>query len=375
MELHAQIANKIVHAMKKIINQDLNFMNSTGHIIASTDSKRIGHFHEAALRCIQEQKTLIIDNDQLYQGSKAGINMPVFFNHQVIGVIGITGQPQQVEIYGHVIKQMTEILILEEWQHHHLLHQRSLNRSMIDSILFHDNHSMDSIFTFPKTACLHIASLNLDHSHWNTMDINERILNEIDQLQKRNESFWASILDRHLICLFKDYKVEEINSRLNQLLDLLKPFTSDKLIFGVSEEFTIEQTALNYFKQSQYAFEWGQFDSLQNQPIIHYSQMNLGLLIVNLNEATKLQFKTNILHQIPPEDLVFYQQLVSLYGQYNGSLIQLANHFSMHKNTVQYRINRLYQYTGYNLRHYDDYCVLKLAFMMENHPIIHTKRP
>ena len=44
----------IVTNISNIINQHVNMMDEHGMIIASTDSGRIGTFHEAALRIISE---------------------------------------------------------------------------------------------------------------------------------------------------------------------------------------------------------------------------------------------------------------------------------------------------------------------------------
>jgi carbohydrate diacid regulator len=53
-------------------------MDEHGMIIASTDSGRIGTFHEAALRIIRENlDSLIIYEDYEYKGTKKGLNLPI----------------------------------------------------------------------------------------------------------------------------------------------------------------------------------------------------------------------------------------------------------------------------------------------------------
>ena len=60
MNIPTELALKIVKDMKDIINQDLNFINTEGHIIASTDKKRIGQIHEASLKCIATNSDIVI---------------------------------------------------------------------------------------------------------------------------------------------------------------------------------------------------------------------------------------------------------------------------------------------------------------------------
>lgn len=55
----------------------------------------------------EDQKTL--------KGVKAGINLPVFFQHQIAGVIGITGNPERVSSYGEILRRMTELLMNERY--------------------------------------------------------------------------------------------------------------------------------------------------------------------------------------------------------------------------------------------------------------------
>lgn len=54
-------AQKIVDEMKAIINQDLNFIDKDGIIIASTDYKRQGQYHEGAELSIKNKKDIIIN--------------------------------------------------------------------------------------------------------------------------------------------------------------------------------------------------------------------------------------------------------------------------------------------------------------------------
>ena len=42
---------------------------------------------------------------------QAGINLPIVIAGELAGVIGITGAPEEVGIFGEIIKRMTEILL------------------------------------------------------------------------------------------------------------------------------------------------------------------------------------------------------------------------------------------------------------------------
>lgn len=365
MDIQVQTAHKIVHSMKKIIKQDLNFMNSQGTIIASTDENRINQFHEAALKCIKEHKTIIIESDQIYIGSKPGINIPVFFNHQVIGVIGITGKPNEVEPYAQVIKQMTEILILENWQRHSHIRQREFNRAIIENLIFQKNHTSQTIFSLSIDSQLNFACYKIQPNVINQIDLKEKLLSELEKNPKFGQSLYATFIDMNLILLFINHSQEEIEIYLKELIYKFERTDKIDLCFGVSDYFYSNNQTLEYLNQSQLAQKWSHLNH-SKCPVSFYDEMNLGILLLKIEKDAKIRFKNQILKNIPQEDFYFYKDLIQSYGQLNGSIGKIANHFSMHKNTVQYQLNRLRDLTGYNPRHYDDFCILKLAFMMDD---------
>ncbi|MFZ2538924.1 MAG: sugar diacid recognition domain-containing protein, partial [Oscillospiraceae bacterium] len=112
MHISKRNAEQIVKEISGVIGEGVNMMNADGIIIASTDTPRIGTFHEAAKKLIDERlDELIIQGDNEYIGAKSGINLPVVLNDEIIGVVGVTGPYQQVVKYGQIIKKMTEILL------------------------------------------------------------------------------------------------------------------------------------------------------------------------------------------------------------------------------------------------------------------------
>lgn len=60
-------------------------------------------------------KELTVPDDDTYQGTRSGINLTLEIEGQVVGVVGITGNEEEVSRYGQVVKKMTEILLLESY--------------------------------------------------------------------------------------------------------------------------------------------------------------------------------------------------------------------------------------------------------------------
>ena len=94
------MANEIVSFTSELVGgRTINVMNTDGIIVASTEKHRIGSFHQGALEAVRTGRPVAIRADQLaqYPGAKQGYNMPLRVNGAVIGVVGIFGDPPEVE--------------------------------------------------------------------------------------------------------------------------------------------------------------------------------------------------------------------------------------------------------------------------------------
>ncbi|KZL38884.1 CdaR family transcriptional regulator [Secundilactobacillus collinoides] len=110
MELDPKLAQSIVDKMMDQLPFNVNMMNKEGYIIASGDASRINTLHVGALDAIEQRKTLTMADSHGNNG-QPGVNMPVFFGNSIIGVIGITGDPEVVLPFAALLRTATELLI------------------------------------------------------------------------------------------------------------------------------------------------------------------------------------------------------------------------------------------------------------------------
>ena len=94
MRISKSSAQEIVEEIGKLVKQNINLMDETGHIIASNDPARIGNFHEGAYRIITNHlKELYItpELEKTLPLVRQGINLPIEVDGDAEGVSGITG--------------------------------------------------------------------------------------------------------------------------------------------------------------------------------------------------------------------------------------------------------------------------------------------
>lgn len=107
------LAQAIVDRTTGIIDFNVNVMNAHGVIIGSTDLSRIGNLHEGALLAISQAHAIQIDQnmaDQL-RGVRPGVNVPVWTDGQIVGVVGLTGDPTQVKPYAELVRTIAEMVL------------------------------------------------------------------------------------------------------------------------------------------------------------------------------------------------------------------------------------------------------------------------
>lgn len=113
--LREDTARQIVQRTMNIIDHSVNVMSEQGVIIASGDPRRLHQRHEGAVLALTENRTVIIDeaSARRLKGVKPGINLPIVFRQQIVGVVGISGEPEKVQAYAELVKMAAE-LILEQ---------------------------------------------------------------------------------------------------------------------------------------------------------------------------------------------------------------------------------------------------------------------
>jgi carbohydrate diacid regulator len=117
MRITHKLAQDIVDKTMNILGRNINIMDENGVIIGSGDKSRLNQFHEGAAQVIKEGKKLEIYSKDINHlvGAKPGINLPIEYNDKIIGVVGITGEPNEVTPFGEVIKMTVEMMLQQEF--------------------------------------------------------------------------------------------------------------------------------------------------------------------------------------------------------------------------------------------------------------------
>lgn len=115
--LEPALAQKFIDKTAKHLEYNINIMNDEGIIIASKDETRVGSFHEVAFKMLEGTRdTGIVNEDQLYLGTKPGVNLFIDYKNKHVGVICVSGNPDTVHAFANLVKTSMEAMLEYELQ-------------------------------------------------------------------------------------------------------------------------------------------------------------------------------------------------------------------------------------------------------------------
>ncbi|EMQ98705.1 CdaR family transcriptional regulator [Paeniglutamicibacter gangotriensis] len=103
--LGRELAQRVLDHIAPALHHNVNVMDRNGIIIASRDPARLGTLHRAALAVASTGEPAVISDEEENGGMRRGVNLPLANNGEILGVIGVTGDPA-------VVRPVAEVLVL-----------------------------------------------------------------------------------------------------------------------------------------------------------------------------------------------------------------------------------------------------------------------
>jgi carbohydrate diacid regulator len=366
MEISKRQAQAIVNNLKTVIQEDINFISPSGTIIASSDETRIGDYHEGAFIVAKNLQPLIIENDEQYHGAKKGINLPVFLEDQLVAIVGITGEINQIIQFSNVIVKMSEILVKENYLNTQKQFRRENNRVIME-LVTKENFNPEIFlikmqelgYDYKKYHYFLVAELeNYDEQN---IDLSNKIYNSIEKRLSFNDLL-ARYEDRFLLLSHaKDYqqlKIEFIK---------IKKYVENKydihLKVGISEEIRDLSDFSSAYQQASIVLNIKSYEYLED--INQFDGSSLEFLFKSVASRINHDYANRILKDIDEETKNEIKEIIDVYIEFNGSINKASDSLFIHKNTMQYRLNKIHTLTGYNPREIKDLIKLYIALQLD----------
>lgn len=347
MDISKQIASQIVKAVSEVVGNDINFINAAGIIVSSTNAERIGTFHEAGYSAIKSCSPVFVDVPHKFQGTWCGINYPIFLEGTPVAVIGITGNPEELEQFGFLITKITEVFLKEQQLNKELLSENRSLHYLVTSLLYDNIQNPSQLETLlekyeiDQAKEYSVLSIKmLDASLEQSLRFYFSGLGcRLSLYLYPNE--WIVIFDRSL---FSNFPLEEFRHKYEDCI--YAGMGSFGSLYQISQSYLSAQIARKHATQFNTVF-------------CNSEDISLDLVLENLPQNIKNLYSDQTLKRLDRKEL----HILKTYFMQNLSLKETSETLFIHKNTLQYQLDKITKKTGLNPRMFKDAFLLQFALL------------
>lgn len=361
MELSKRMAGRIVAEVNAVIPQKISIVNPRGIIIASSDPACVGGCHAGAWQLLSEQlpERIVRGGEQL-EGALSELNYPIRMEEQVLGVLAVTGQYDEVAGQARIIQRMTELLLLEAYHEEQRLIGENVRNRYLDEWLNGDPKNINSLFVERG------AALGMD------ILIPRRIL-ACSVYHPENAQDMAALcaVDAAEQMIEKHIQRADANNLLlkaaSNLICLVTPQEDDALVCfaetlqaRVEREFHlrlavgIDDRPADYTKMHQNCVKAQRALAAcmrtHKWSVRRYSDLNMEVFADKVDAATKQKYVRKIMRGFTDAEIAQQLTMLEIFYDNDGSIARTAEQLFIHKNTLQYKLRRIAERTGYDPR-------------------------
>lgn len=319
-QLSEKQAQEIVDKMMMDIPYNINIMNDQGIIVGSGKRERVGTVHQGAVKALATGKMVVVREDKRFE--KKGTNEPIVIDGRRVGVIGITGEPDEVRPFCNIVRTTVALLIEQRNALESLAHEANRKKAFLEMLLGHQGaysqklrkeaatYKLDLLL---KTAVLYLKDLVLD--------------TELSKLLKPYPTF--AIEEGTYLVMVQN--PTEVNGLITELLRKQPGIliASGKPEISVAESYRQAKSAMNILLALRPPTQ-----------VMHYEDVTF---LVKLSQAN---LSTNLYTVSKLEDTADLMETLRSFINNNCSVSLTADDLNIHRNTLQYRLKRIEAITG-----------------------------
>ncbi|WP_264737499.1 CdaR family transcriptional regulator [Cytobacillus firmus] len=383
MKILENIAQEIVEKTSEILEYPISITDNEGYIIGSTDQSRIGIFHRPSLDVINKNTTVVCRNE-IEKKILPGVSAPLKFNNKVIGVLGIVGNPAEVEKYVQLVKNQVEMMCQDAFRKEMVELEEKMAEMLVHQLIHYRDSEQEEkehisqyakLLNFDLTinrVCIIIDVTNPPSGDRNLFgDLSfqyfpKEVLSFLKLIFQENDNDIVSFLDFKRFIIFKSMpfpqsfasflgKLDERLEKINSFLDA-KYSVSAKI--GVGDVQNGHKGCSESYQNAMKALDIGM--GFQDHSHIHlYNEREamLSLLPRELSPAYK-QKLLNLISSLREQDN--YEVLASTFTgfcKYNMNLSEASRNMFIHRNTIIYRLEKISEITSLNTSSFE-HCML-----------------
>ncbi|WP_316675304.1 sugar diacid recognition domain-containing protein [uncultured Tolumonas sp.] len=377
--LDSHLARMIVEKTMSVIDFNVNIMDEFGIIIWSGDLERIGQRHEGALLVLSQQRIVNIDENSLktLKGVKPGVNIPLWVGNEIVGVLGLTGNPEQLHHYGALVAKIAE-MIIEQARMQQSFEQNSRLREELALSLIRNRTYSNNIVDLSNTLDIDLKKHRLviigevsSGQLGVTTAISElkALLNHVEDL---TEDDLIAIVSLTEIVILKSIKYtdskKEFYSLKNKYINLAKRINESlniKINFAIGNYIDGDGGIYESYQTAKSTLKVGK-RRLSEDGCFSYFDLEFPVLVDALGGGWQGMRLLEPIQKIKEKDTngTLYKTLIYWFNN-NTSPTITSEKLYIHRNTLEYRLKRVSELTNLDLSNFEDKLMLYISFQLD----------
>ncbi|MFW5405617.1 CdaR family transcriptional regulator [Pectobacterium carotovorum] len=377
--LNAKMAQDIVARTMQIIDSNINVMDARGKIIGSGDQERLGELHEGALLALSQGRVVDIDDAvaRHLHGVRPGINLPLRIDGEIVGVIGLTGNPSQLRQYGELVC-MTAEMMLEQARLLHMLAQDSRLREELVLNLIRTDDLSPALMEWAQRLGIDLnkprvaAVIEVDSGQLGV----DSAMAELQQLQTllttpERDNLIAIVSLTEMVVLkpalnsHGRWDAEEHRRRVDTLMSRMAESSRLRVRLALGNYFSGPGSIARSYRTARTTMSVGK-QRMPAQRCYYYQDLMLPVLLDSLRggwQANELVRPLSKLKAMDGNGLL--RRTLGAWFRSNVQPGATAKALFIHRNTLEYRLNRISELTGLDLGNFDDRLLLYVALQLD----------
>lgn len=315
---------EIVNDLKEATHYDINFISVDGFILYSTNNSRIGDFHMIGKVVCESQQTVEVTTEEVTSKIKAGINSPIIVNGNVIGCIGITGNPSSIRKYQSLTIKLTSRYIQAQLYLQDSMSSKRLNNKIIESIVANKN-----LYVYHSDLLAKNLKQGEDMCALMVLGLTDIQMQEL--LNKIQTTHLSRTLENRIVIFLKPSLIEDIKTKCSN-------YNSQYVIGPLVKSYT--KLEKSYVQAKRVAII---APSIKQN--IDCNQINHNILIANQYSTNKDYYYDTVLFKMEQtynqRTMVWLCNLIIEYFQSNKSVSTAASIMYTTNSTVKYQLKKL----------------------------------
>jgi carbohydrate diacid regulator len=351
------LAQQIVDRTMSIIGHNVNVMNSAGIIIGSGDPKRLGQVHDGAVLALSHGDSLELNEQQCLtlQGVKPGINMVLKLHGEVVGTVGVTGEPDKIRDFAKLVKMTAELTIEQaalvekfQWDRRHREEfiLSWIKGGLTDAELKDWAMRLSIDITQPRVATvIEVSTPSASKSMKSVRNIVELL-----EYPERN-NLVAIVSVNEIVVLKPCYCAKQWNSqieseRIDKLMSRLSEHDFHTFHIALGQLFVeSKDVPLSYQSAKQVMAVGKQFAPEKRKYL--FDELRLPVLLAPLADiwqGEQIIDRVKLLREKDKSGQLL-KTLDALF-ECNGNVKECSNSLFIHRNTLRYRLEKITEITG-----------------------------